>query len=82
VARYGGEEFFLVLPDTDLAGAEAVVNGLRDRLRMESDEPLAVTFSAGVTQWKSGESFEHLASRADGALYEAKRSGRDRVVMA
>lgn len=77
-ARYGGEELCLVLPDTDLAGGAALVEDLLARVRqLPGERP--VTFSAGLAQWDGFESIEELLSRADQALYRAKRDGRDRV---
>lgn len=80
-ARYGGEELCLVLPDTDLGGAAALVMELLARVRqLPAARP--VTFSAGLTQWNGSERIEELLHRADLALYRAKREGRDRVVLA
>jgi diguanylate cyclase (GGDEF)-like protein len=77
-ARYGGEELCLVLPDTDLAGGAALVEDLLARVRrLPAERP--VTFSAGLAQWDGLESIDELLSRADRALYRAKRDGRDRV---
>jgi diguanylate cyclase (GGDEF)-like protein len=73
LARYGGEEFGLVLPDCDIAAAHHVLDELR--LCM----PDGSTCSIGVACWDGRESGEALVSRADAALYEAKRAGRDRV---
>lgn len=85
--RYGGEEFVVVMPDTDLALASAVAERLR---RDVADEPftlneagdkLDVTISIGITSSESVEdTAEGLLSRADEALYRAKREGRNRVV--
>jgi len=83
--RIGGEEFLLVLPETDLEGAML----LADRLRVATGEilfelpsgPLKVTCSLGVAQRaKEDRDGGALMARADGALYNAKRHGRNRVV--
>ncbi len=85
-ARYGGEEFVLLLPDTDLAGALRVGEACRARLEhMALPHPGApggfVTMSIGVACVVPGEddSAGDLVGRADGALYDAKRGGRNRV---
>ena len=82
VARYGGEEFCLVLPETDAAGALALVEGLRDEGAGEDRLGRRVTFSAGLATWNGTESAEDLVYRADASLYRAKAAGRDRVAVA
>lgn len=78
VARYGGEEFCLVLPDTDLRNAMRLV----DAIRVSTGELAGgvVTLSAGLTQWDGSENVTSVVDRADQALYQAKRRGRDQVV--
>ncbi|GAC1600465.1 MAG: hypothetical protein NVS3B21_27580 [Acidimicrobiales bacterium] len=76
LARWGGEEFVLLLPKAQQIGAEAVVERLRE-LWSETDPP--TTFSAGIAVVGGGEPAGRALSRADAALYEAKRAGRDRV---
>jgi diguanylate cyclase (GGDEF)-like protein len=76
VARYGGEEFAVLLTATDALQAREVIETLRDCV------PLDQTVSAGIAQWDGAESGLELFARADAALYEAKRSGRDRTVAA
>ena len=74
IARFGGEEFVVVLPDCKLElGAEIL-----ERLRAVT--PDGQTFSAGLACWDYAESANDLLDRADIAVYEAKRAGRDRVV--
>jgi diguanylate cyclase (GGDEF)-like protein len=75
LARYGGEEFGVCL--TGMTPSAAVA--LLDRVRATT--PLGQTLSAGVARWSGDESPEHLVARADEALYQAKRAGRDRVVL-
>ena len=79
VARYGGEEFCLVLPDTDLVGGHHLLDHLRVGGR-ESTSELGVTLSAGLTSWDGIEDPVLFIERADRALYQAKSSGRNRVV--
>jgi diguanylate cyclase (GGDEF)-like protein/PAS domain S-box-containing protein len=75
IARYGGEEFGVILPSCSLDVAEVVV----DQLRRAT--PMGQTCSAGIAQWDGAESPEALVARADAALYEAKRDGRDRLAV-
>jgi diguanylate cyclase (GGDEF)-like protein len=77
LARYGGEEFAVVLPD---CGDEVEVASVVDRLRRAT--PGATTASAGVALWDGREPAAQLIRRADGALYEAKRAGRDATRLA
>lgn len=85
-ARYGGEEFTVLLPETPLSGALVAAERVRDAVRTvplsRPDGPglPSVTASLGVAQWRQGETLTELIARADQALYEAKREGRDRVV--
>jgi len=84
VARFGGEEFAVLLPETDRAGALAVAERLRaeaECLRGDGVPPdLCVTVSIGVSEIEAGERTpEPALSRADRALYAAKRAGRNRV---
>ncbi|GAB7192873.1 hypothetical protein NUM3379_35820 [Kineococcus sp. NUM-3379] len=85
VARSGGEEFVLVLAEADGRTAAARVEELRARCAaapvVTSAGPVRVTFSAGVAQLGRGGSAELALRLADEALYEAKRRGRDRVVL-
>jgi diguanylate cyclase (GGDEF)-like protein len=71
IARYGGEEFVAVLPDCTLDAGVAVAEQLRRAL------PAGVTCSAGVATLAGGASASDLIGRADRALYDAKRAGRD-----
>lgn len=81
LGRYGGEEFVLVLPQTSRNGAREKaerVRGAVDLLRTGSGQ---VTVSIGVAGYRPGDSVDTLLARADAALYEAKDSGRNRVVL-
>ena len=87
LARYGGEEFVVLLPSTPLGEAQQVLTRVQRALSAElfmSDEQgqVFVTFSAGVTPYRPGERLEEALERADEALYEAKRSGKNRTCTA
>jgi diguanylate cyclase (GGDEF)-like protein/PAS domain S-box-containing protein len=76
LARWGGEEFGLLLPACDAASARQLLDRLHEL-------PLdGVTFSAGIAEWDGACSDEALIGRADGALYAAKRAGRNRTLTA
>lgn len=86
LVRYGGEEFCCILPET--SGEEAV--NLAERFRCQAAElvmeykdlKVKVTISLGIAELRAGDTPESLMKRADDALYEAKNTGRDRVVLA
>jgi diguanylate cyclase len=86
IARLGGEEFALLLPATDVGEAAAAAERLQRELAKRGFQfegrTWPLTFSAGAVQWRTGESLEEMIHRADRALYEAKRAGKNRVVRA
>jgi diguanylate cyclase (GGDEF)-like protein len=86
LGRLGGEEFAILLPDTDIAGAEHLAERLRwslaDSPIDSNGTPVAVTASLGVAALRDGEDLESILARADTALYQAKNGGRNRVVRA
>lgn len=65
LARHGGDEFVLLLPCTGPAGAQAALERLRS-----DDDP--VSWSIGISEWRSGEALDAPLARADKHLYEAK----------
>jgi diguanylate cyclase (GGDEF)-like protein len=81
VSRYGGEEFLVILPDTPPAGAMQVAERLREAVAALVGLSKMVTVSIGVASCHQDETAESLVARADAALYQAKNSGRNRVVM-
>ncbi len=80
VARYGGEEFALILPKTNLAGARAIAERLREVIA--HDTPVTASLGIALTDSENGQSPAELIHHADQALYRAKRSGRNTVEVA
>lgn len=82
-ARYGGEEFVIVLPETNLEGARALAEDLRQKVAEHSfvfqGEKIPVTVSIGCALVRENDTATELIQRADEKLYEAKRGGRNRV---
>ncbi|MDT8905267.1 MULTISPECIES: sensor domain-containing diguanylate cyclase [Pseudomonas] len=86
-ARYGGEEFSVVLPETTTAGAFAMAQHIREAVEQQPPRILGdgpMTVSIGIATWAQGPygELEELLFAADKALYQAKASGRNRVVCA
>jgi len=85
VGRYGGEEFAVILADTDAPAAARVIDKLREDFaaikHIAPDGEFCVTFSAGVAAISSVAKPAELVIAADNALYQAKRAGRNRVVV-
>lgn len=86
IGRYGGEEFAVILKDTDAASAFATLDNIRmafEKIAQHSDSnKFSVTFSCGVAAFQGFSSASEISNAADKALYEAKRGGRNRVVLA
>jgi diguanylate cyclase len=84
--RYGGEEFLLLLPDTSVEDAVCALQRLQRELTkrffLHGNQKVLITFSAGVTELKQGETAQIAIDRADQAMYRAKRSGKNRVEFA
>ena len=86
LARFGGEEFVVLMPGTALDEAQHVLSRLQRAMTaslfMHEGQDVLVTFSAGVTAWRDGETLEITLARADEAMYEAKRTGKNRTCTA
>jgi diguanylate cyclase (GGDEF)-like protein len=87
VARYGGEEFSVILAETDSAGAQQIADNVRaavEQLPLVGSDTSPITVSIGISTWTTASdiSLEQLLFAADKALYQAKESGRNRVVCA
>lgn len=84
VYRYGGEEFIVVLTRCENAPGLAVAEKLRAKVEQSriiyGGETIRLTVSVGVTSHKAGDTFESFIARADDALYEAKRTGKNKVI--
>lgn len=83
VARVGGEEFMLILPKTDLEGAQILLNRVRSRFKQSRYKGVeqVITASFGLTEFTPNISAEELLKNVDIALYKAKGSGRDKIVI-
>jgi len=83
VARFGGEEFVVLLPGSSCDEGQQLLTRLQRQLSaslfMHDGREVFVTFSAGVTALRAGESLDIALERADRALYEAKRTGKNRT---
>jgi diguanylate cyclase len=86
VARYGGEEFIILLPETPLDDAVSALTRLQRELTkkffLHANEKVLITFSAGVTQMLPDDNQATVIKRADEAMYQAKQTGKNRVVTA
>ncbi|WP_259461635.1 GGDEF domain-containing protein [Paraburkholderia fungorum] len=81
--RLGGEEFAVLLPATEPDDVQRLAERLRTAVSAKpvitATGPCTYSVSGGIANWRPGETLDHLSTRADNALYEAKRSGRNRV---
>ncbi len=86
LARFGGEEFVIILPETEREEAVQVMTRVQRELTrqffLHNNERVLITFSAGVAQRSAAEPSDAVMKRADVALYQAKQTGRNRVVAA
>lgn len=84
LARYGGEEFVLLMPGADGTAAHGVAEKLRSEVQRAGfhyrGEQVAVTISAGVAEFQQSDRQEDVFERADKALYQAKRTGRNQCI--
>ncbi len=86
VFRFGGEEFVILLSHTDLAGAELLAERIRASIAHHilayGMETIKVTVSLGISALRGNDTPEDFVKRADDAMYQAKRAGRNRVAVA
>ena len=82
VGRWGGEEFMIILPESDLDGGLALAEKLRERIHEHKFPGFGcLTASFGVAISEKGMSEKELLYRADQAMYQAKKSGKNRVCL-
>lgn len=85
LGRWGGEEFVVVMPDTEANAGLLVMQRLQRELTrrffLKDNEKVLITFSAGVTELVGTEAAHDALSRADNAMYLAKRAGKNRVML-
>jgi diguanylate cyclase len=82
VGRWGGEEFMVICPETDVGQACMVAERLREAMEKHPWPAVAVTASFGIARKQEGELLGSLYKRADTALYQAKRAGKNCVKVA
>ena|GEM_PF-2339184 len=84
VARYGGEEFVMILEKTSVSAAKDIAEKIRKTIEGGQfhfrGEPVKITMSFGVTEFRDDDTPENIFGRADAALYEAKATGRNRII--
>lgn len=83
-ARWGGEEFLALLPDTDLEGARALAERIRSSisstsLRLDEKNDIRLSMTLGVSSYRADENIHTCISRADQAMYQGKKAGKNRV---
>ncbi|MCJ8269915.1 MAG: GGDEF domain-containing protein, partial [Psychrosphaera sp.] len=85
IARFGGEEFVILMPETKLGDMEVPLNKIRSIIKKIpfkfKGKDVTITISIGVTEFKEKDNSLQAFDRADAALYEAKNSGRDKVIL-
>jgi diguanylate cyclase len=83
IARFGGEEFVLLMPATGVGTGVKLLENLRTAIEAcpfhFKGEPVTITLSIGLTEFKAGEHSDLVLKRADQALYKAKHAGRNQV---
>ena len=84
--RYGGEEFTVILPETRADEAEVVAARIKTKFESEPfipelHDPITITASIGITEYKPPENIHSFVNRADKAMYTSKENGRNRVTL-
>jgi diguanylate cyclase len=86
IGRFGGEEFVLLLPGTTQEQAHTALEALREGIEESpfhfKTERVTITISVGYTEFRPGDTLDSVFGRADGAMYQAKEQGRNRIMLA
>jgi len=87
VGRYGGEEFVMLLVDSNLENAKKLADEIRQTIsesgfHSSAKEKISITISCGIAEFCEGDTSDEVFARADDAMYQAKREGKNRVVVA
>lgn len=86
VGRYGGEEFVILMPETDVNIAHGVLDKIRASIAKTpfrfKDDPIQITLSFGMANFQENDTVDHVFTRADKALYDAKAAGRNQCLIA
>ena len=87
VARWGGEEFLIYIRQSEIEGAQSLIEKLRERvsktvIALRAGQTLSVTFSAGLVSLKNFDDWKAALTQADEALYVSKENGRNQVTVA
>ena len=86
ISRYGGEEFAVLLNNINLETGSKIAEKVRAKIEdtdffiPDQKEPLKKTTSIGIAEYNKNETIEDFISRADKALYQAKETGRNKIV--
>jgi diguanylate cyclase (GGDEF)-like protein len=83
--RYGGEEFIVLLPtisqEKTIEIAEKIRKSIKDIIFKSDKKSFSITISIGLSKYKKGMDIDTLVGNADNALYQAKNSGRDNIIL-
>ena len=80
ISRFGGEEFIILLPNTNIKRAITVCDRIRKKVQEDNEMvKYKVTISGGLTEYKKGDSIKRMQVRADKAVYQAKKLGKNRI---